>query len=130
MGALLVATYILAAVVGIVSLVCFILVLVEMFRREQTGLAIACIVLVLCTGIGFLIAFIYGWIKAGEWNLKKVMVGWTVCWVVQLVIGAAALVTLQKGIENAIEVQNEVRRDYLEKMDKEAKDVDLEIKIE
>jgi hypothetical protein len=130
MGALLMAAYVLSGVLGIVSLVCFVLVLVEMFRREQTGLAIACIVLALCSGIGVLIAFVYGWIKAGEWNLKKVMTGWTVCCLVQLVIGAGAVVALRKNIENAVKVQNEVRREYLEKMEKEAKDVDLEIKIE
>ena len=66
------------AVCGIGSLICFILVLVQMFKREQTGLGIACIVLLLCA-IGGLIAFIYGWIKAKEWDIQNVMLAWTIC---------------------------------------------------
>jgi hypothetical protein len=68
------------------SLVCFILVLVKIFQAGQTGLGVVCIILTLCTGIGPLIAFIYGWIKSTEWNLKNVMIVWTLIWVLSLVI--------------------------------------------
>ena len=80
--------------VGIVVLVCFIMVLVQMFKHEQNGLGIACIILAFCTGIGPLIAFVYGWIKAKEWDLKKVMLAWTVAIVLQvcLLIGAVVMV--------------------------------------
>jgi hypothetical protein len=81
--------YLVALVVGIGSLVCFVLVVVEMFKREQTGLGIACIVLIFC-GIGGIIAFVYGWIKANEWGLQKIMLAWTVC----LVVGIAVNVML------------------------------------
>lgn len=87
MGAL---AYGLLTVSGIGGLVCFILVLVQMFKREQTGLAIVCIVLALCSGIGSLIAFVYGWIKATEWELKNVMLAWTLMLVLQ-VVGAGIL---------------------------------------
>jgi hypothetical protein len=69
---------ILGIVGGIISLVCFILVLVKMFQAGQTGLGILCIVLVFCCGIGGLIAFIYGWVKAKDWNITNVMIAWTV----------------------------------------------------
>jgi len=65
------------------SLVCFILVVLQMFKREKTGLAIACIVLICC--IGGLIAFIYGWIKNKEWNITNIMIIWTVCWIFTIV---------------------------------------------
>ncbi|HVS36441.1 MAG TPA: hypothetical protein VMS17_12820 [Gemmataceae bacterium] len=77
----------LESVAGVASLVCFILVLVQMFQRGQTGLAVACIVLVFCGGIGALIAFIYGWVKSREWGLNNVMLIWTVCIVIGLVGG-------------------------------------------
>ncbi len=67
----------LLAILGIGSLVCFILVLIKMFQQGQTGLGIACIVLAFCAGIGVLIAFIYGWFKAREWDLQKVMMVWS-----------------------------------------------------
>jgi hypothetical protein len=73
-----------AAVGGLISLVCYIMVLVKMFQHGKTGLAILCIVLLCVCGIGGLIAFIYGWMKAGEWNLRNVMMAWTLGIVLQL----------------------------------------------
>jgi hypothetical protein len=73
-------------VVSIVSLVCFIMVVVKMFQHDQTGLGIACVVLALCTGLGSLIAFVYGWVKAGEWNIKPLMAVWTGCVAVTLLL--------------------------------------------
>jgi uncharacterized membrane-anchored protein len=67
----------LLAILSIGSLVCFILVLIKMFQQGQTGLGITCIVLAFCAGIGTLIAFIYGWVKAREWDLQKVMMVWS-----------------------------------------------------
>jgi hypothetical protein len=56
-----------------------------MFQAGQTGLGIAVIVLTFCTGIGPLIAFIYGWVKSGEWGIKNVMLIWTLTIVVSIV---------------------------------------------
>src|SRR5262249_9249380 len=74
-------------VVSIASLVCFIMVLVKMFQHGQTGLGVACIVLALCTGIGSLIAFIYGWVKASEWRIQPLMMVWSGCLAIGLVLG-------------------------------------------
>lgn len=89
--------YLLAIALSIVSLVCFILVLVQMFKRDQANLGIICIVLTLCTGVGPLVAFIYGWMKATEWNLKKVMTYWTVAIVLQLICIAIAVASAIGG---------------------------------
>ena len=75
--------------IAIGSLVCFVLVVIQMFQRGQTGLAIACIVLLFCCGIGKLVAFIYGWVKAAEWRITNVMTIWTVFFV--LSIGSGVL---------------------------------------
>ena len=75
----------LQAVAGVASLVCFVLVLIQMFQRGQTTLGVVCIVLAFCVGIGGLIAFIYGWVKSREWGLSTVMLIWTVCIVVEIV---------------------------------------------
>jgi len=74
-----------AFLVGLASLVCFVLVLIQMFQHRQMALGIVCIVLAFC-GIGFLIAFIYGWVKAREWNIQNIMIAWTVCVLIQLVL--------------------------------------------
>jgi hypothetical protein len=75
----------LEAIAGLVSLVCFILVLVKMFQSGQTGLGIACIVLTFCCGIGPLIAFIFGWMRSADWNIRNIMVIWTVCWIIGII---------------------------------------------
>jgi hypothetical protein len=76
---------IVSVILNIVSLVCFILVLVKMFQHGQTGLGIATAVTALC-GIGFLIAFVYGWVKSAEWNLKTVMLAWTAVVVISIAL--------------------------------------------
>jgi hypothetical protein len=81
--------------VGLAELVCFILVLVNMFQAGQTGLGVACIVLALC-GIGFLIAFIMGWINAGAWKIQNIMLIWTGCIVVNLILAIVMVATAPK----------------------------------
>ena len=77
----------LAFVFGVGSFVCYILVLIKMFQHNQTGLGVACIVLLFCCGIGGLIAFIFGWVKAREWGITNLMTVWTVFFALNLVSG-------------------------------------------
>jgi hypothetical protein len=79
------AAYAVHGLLGIGSLVCFVLVVIQMFNRGQTVLAIASIVLIFCCGIGGLIVFIVGWINATKWNIKNIMIVWTIL----VVIGIA-----------------------------------------
>jgi hypothetical protein len=74
---------------GIVSLVCYILVIVQMFQRGKTGLGIACILLIFLCGVGGLIAFIYGWMNADQWGIKNIMLVWTGCFIVSLLCNGA-----------------------------------------
>ncbi|MFN3150079.1 hypothetical protein [Bremerella sp.] len=66
----------LAAILGLVSLVCFILVIVKMFQNDDSTLGIICIVTIFC-GIGGLIAFVMGWINAGKYGASQLMLIWT-----------------------------------------------------
>ena len=72
---------------SLVSLACFILVLIQMFQRGASGMGIACIGLTLCCGLGGLIAFIYGWAKARDWNIVKLMTVWTVAFAIDVMAG-------------------------------------------
>jgi hypothetical protein len=85
----------LALLFSIGSLVCFILVLVKMFQNDQVGLGIACIVLIFVCGIGGLVAFIYGWVKAAEWNIQNIMLAWTGCVIGGVVVNVLAIATGQ-----------------------------------
>jgi hypothetical protein len=67
-------------VLAIPSLVCLVLVIINMFQSGKTGLGITTIVLSLVCGIGGLIAFVWGWMNMGG----KVMIAWTVLTVASL----------------------------------------------
>ena len=71
MGAGLLVVNGLAVVLGLVSLVCFIMVLIKMFQNDQTvaGILSICI----CP----LIAFVMGWMNADKWGIKNIMLAWT-----------------------------------------------------
>jgi hypothetical protein len=72
-----IAFYLSAVVCGILFLVFFvyfILVVVQMFKQNQTGLGITCLATYfLCGGLGAFIALIMGWVKAGEMGIKSLM---------------------------------------------------------
>ena len=67
----------LLGLLAIASLVYFILVVVQMFKHEQVGLGLASLVLTPCVGIGPLLAYVMGWVKAGEWGIRGLMWQWT-----------------------------------------------------
>jgi hypothetical protein len=73
---------ILQMVVGLGSLVCFIIVLIKQF---QIGGAIHGIIGIVTCGIW---TFIWGWMNAGKANIRNLMLIWTVLFVVSLVMGA------------------------------------------
>jgi hypothetical protein len=73
---------ILSGLAALVTFVCFILVLIQMFKRGSVGVAIACILLFFCCGAGQLLALVYGWVKAGEWKITKLMTVYTVAFAI------------------------------------------------
>jgi hypothetical protein len=72
---------ILAGVGGLLMLVCHIVVILKMFQKGETGLAIVAIVLTFCGGLGLLLTLIYGWFKAAQWNIRNIMIAYTIGWV-------------------------------------------------
>jgi len=73
-----------ALVVGIGSLICWILVIVKIFQSGAIGLGI-------CAIICPLFAFIYGWVKVDEFGIKNVMIAWSVCILLNLVMNFAMM---------------------------------------
>jgi len=68
---------------GLIMLVCHIIIIVKMFQRAQTALGIITIILT-CCGFGFLLSFIYGWVKSTEWNIKNIMLAYTLGWIMSI----------------------------------------------
>lgn len=70
--------YYLAIAAGLVSLVCWIMVLIKMFPAEG---ALKGVLAIICG----LYAFIWGWMNAGRFNLKNIMLIWTVAIIISVV---------------------------------------------
>jgi hypothetical protein len=61
----------------IVSLICWIMVLIKMFPAEG---ALKGILAIICG----LYAFVWGWINASRFNLRNVMIAWTIAIIVSI----------------------------------------------
>lgn len=73
-------------------LVCFIMVIIKMCQRDATALAIVSLLMLILCGIGAVVVFIYGWIKAAEWEITRVMLIWTACFIGGTVLALAQIV--------------------------------------
>jgi hypothetical protein len=77
----------LATLAGLGSLVCFIIVVIKLFKEKGVLHGILGIICGLYT-------FIWGWIESGRLNIKNVMLGWTACIVLQIIFGGMAAAAL------------------------------------
>src|SRR4051812_18799228 len=68
---------VLGIILFLVGLICFIMVVVAMFKNDAKGLGIVTILTTIFCGIGPLIAFFFGWLKSGEWKIRFLMTVWT-----------------------------------------------------
>ena len=75
-----IALSVLMTLLGLGSLVCLILVLIPLFK-ENVGLGILGIICGLFT-------FVWGWVKAKEKGLTKIMTIWTILWVATMLVYA------------------------------------------
>lgn len=70
---------ILALLVGIGSLVCFVIVLIKLFQNEGVLQGIIGLICGLYT-------FIWGWMNASKLNIRNLMLIWTVLIVISLIL--------------------------------------------
>ncbi len=70
---------ILVILVGLVNLVLFILVLIKLFQKEGALKGILGLICALYT-------FIWGWIKAKELQITNIMMAWSVCIVLSIIL--------------------------------------------
>ena len=64
---------------GLGSLVCFVMVLIKLFKKQGVGLGILGIICVLYT-------FIWGWIHAKKQGIQNIMLIWTVLIVLGMIL--------------------------------------------
>jgi hypothetical protein len=69
-----------------ISVCCYLFVLYQMFVNAETVVGIVCLVGACVFGLGGLAAFIYGWMKAKEWEIVPVMAIWSGCIAINIVL--------------------------------------------
>ena len=74
---------ILGMVAGLGTIVCWIIILIEMFKRDSV---ISGIIGIICG----LWAFIWGWQKVNEHGKKQIMQVWTACIIVGIICNVLA----------------------------------------
>jgi hypothetical protein len=84
----------LAGLIGLGSLVCWIMVLIKQF---QVGSVIHGIVGIVTCGLW---TFIWGWINAGKHNLRNLMLIWTVLVVLVLLLQGAGMASMLGGLRS------------------------------
>ena len=80
----------LGSIAGLVSLVCFIMIVIQMFQHNMTGLGIVCIVLFLCIGVGGIIALVVGWQNADRWGIRQLMMVYTISFIAAVILSGAS----------------------------------------
>jgi hypothetical protein len=83
---------ILASVVGLGSLVCFVIVLIKQF---QTAGALHGIIGLITCGIW---TFIWGWMRASTLNIKNIMLAWTGLIVLSIVLNMMGAMAAFSGM--------------------------------
>ena len=68
-------------------IICFAWVVASMMQHKYMILGWSIVVACLLFGLGFSIAFIVGWVKAGTWRIKPVMIVWTIAVIAFVVLG-------------------------------------------
>jgi hypothetical protein len=76
----------LSVIVAIVSVCCYFYVIYQMFDKAESVIAIVCLVGICLFGLGGIVAFVYGWIKAREWEIVPVMAVWSACVVINILL--------------------------------------------
>ncbi|HEV7223605.1 MAG TPA: hypothetical protein VGN42_12940 [Pirellulales bacterium] len=74
-----------SGILALGTILCYLTVVIQMFMHGESGVAVASLVL-LCCGVGGLIAFGYGWWKVNEWENILLMSAWTCCFVLSFAL--------------------------------------------
>lgn len=74
-----------AGVCTIISIGCYVMIIIKMFSNDEATLGIICLATLLCVGLGGLIAFIMGWVKADKLQARQIMGIWTGCVVINII---------------------------------------------
>ena len=81
-------------VVNVAFVICFGLVICAMFLNGEITSGLVCIALTCVMGGGPLIGLYYGWTNCQAWRIQKLMVVWSILWVIGIALNIVMWATL------------------------------------
>ena len=81
-------------VVDLAFMICFGLVICAMFLNGEITSGLICIALTCVMGFGPLIGLYYGWANCQAWRIQKLMVAWSVVWVIGIALNIILWTTI------------------------------------
>ena len=108
-GELELGLIVVGGLLSLVALICGIIVVVRMFQNQKTALGMISLTLMFCSGVGHLVALVVGWMKSSEWNIKGLMVAYTLAFFLGTVLLGSGYgiwtVRVVKEFQNSPEMQ-------------------------
>jgi len=86
---------------GLGALICWILVIVAAFKKEEKPL-MGILSIVLCSLGGFII----GWVHSKKWAIQKVMIIWTILVVVILGLYAMVIASVSAAVADQMQLES------------------------
>lgn len=77
----------------IISIGCYIVIVMKMFQHGDPLLGGISLGSLVCLGLGFLVAFILGWINVDKYQARQVMMIWTGAAILSFVLGGSSHLT-------------------------------------
>ena len=90
----LVALGIACLVVDIAFMICFGLVICTMFLNGEITTGLICVALTCVIGCGPMVGLYYGWSNCQAWRIQKLMIAWSVLWVIGIALNIILWTTL------------------------------------
>ena len=81
-------------VVNLAFFICFGLLICSMFLNGEITTGLVCTALTCVTGLGPLVGLYYGWTNCQAWRIQKLMVAWSILWVIGIALNIVLWATL------------------------------------
>jgi drug/metabolite transporter (DMT)-like permease len=85
-------------IINLVCFVCYLIVVVKMFQHNEAALGILALIGFFVFGLGYLFALIFGWSKSSDWNIRPVMLVWTLAYFITVGLVVYMNVALQAAL--------------------------------
>lgn len=80
----------LLGILGIISIGCYVVIVIKMFQHGDPLLGGISLGSLVCLGLGFLVAFVLGWVNVDKYQARQLMMIWTGVAILSFVLGGGS----------------------------------------